>query len=301
MHARRLRRHAERVPGGSLVLVVMAVIAVGLYWNSRGDAGSSQPLAVLDTGDFHALAFGSGASGGVFFGHHNGVMRSDDDGSPWRTGVERATCDAMGLAVDPRDPRPMYLGGHDILQRSTDGGASWQALPHNLPGTDIHGFAIHPDDGSRLYAHVVGQGGFRSADGGRTWQRLPGQLPSDVMTLAVGAKGEVLYAGSMRSGLLVSADEGRSWTRTSSPFGMVFALAADPVSPGTIYVGSDDGLYRSTDRGGTWGKLPFPGENVVTVAVDPARPEVLLAFTVKEQKGHVYRSEDGGQTWGGAS
>lgn len=283
-------------------VVAVLAIAGGLLYvyssSSAGDAGL-KPLAVLDTSDFHALAFSPADSNVVFFGHHNGIMRSDDGGRTWQPLVARPNFDAMGLAVGAKDAGQVYLAGHDIFQASADGGRTWEAVPHNLPGTDIHGFAMRPDDPNRLYAFVVGRGLFGSSDGGRIWQPLPGQLPADVMTLSAGGKPETLYAASMRSGVMVSTDGGQSWKRAASLDGMVIALATQANDGAVAYAGTESGLYKTTDRGTTWSKLPFPGRNAVTVAVNAARPEVVLAITLDGEQGLVFRSEDDGQTWQG--
>lgn len=308
----RARRAATRSPwplvAGAAVVLALAAAVAG-YLVSRGQAGEGAEvgaISVLRTSDFHALAFSPNDPNVVIFGHHNGVMRSDDSGRTWQPMVERRNFDAMSLAVSRANPRQVYLAGHDVFQLSADGGATWQPLAHDLPGTDIHGFAMSPDDPGRLYAFVVGHGAFRSADGGRTWQWLAGQLPSDVMALAaLGGSPETLYAGSMQSGLLKSADGGQSWSRAGA--GMhsrnVMALAADPVNRQTVYAGVEGGLYKSTDGGETWTKLPYPGNNAVALAVNPSRPHVLLAIAVRStatgREGLVYRSEDSGMTWGG--
>lgn len=290
----------RRLPRAGILgaaLAVLVALAAGYFLLSpRGGAGA---LSVLRTGDFHALAISPTDPNVVYFGHHNGLMRSDDGGRTWRPVVDRRNFDAMGLAVARTDGRRVYLAGHDVFQVSADGGATWQPVASNLPGTDIHGFASSPDDPDRLYAFVVGQGALQSGDGGRSWQKLPGQLPPDVMGLAA-AGPTTLYAASMRGGLLRSADGGATWAPTKLPdgAGMPMALAIDPAARQTVYAGAETGLYRSTDGGANWGKLPFPSGNVTALAVSPAQPNVLLAISVEGRDGLVYRSQDGGQSWG---
>ena len=100
------RRGLALGPGlAALVLVVLVLLAAGALaarsWTASRDAGgaaSREPIAVLRTGDFHALAFSPDDPNVVFFGHHNGVMRSDDGGRTWRPLVERRNLDAMGGA-----------------------------------------------------------------------------------------------------------------------------------------------------------------------------------------------------------
>lgn len=289
-----------------IVGAVVVLVALGVVLSQRagGDAGGDAggAIATLQMVDFHALAFSSDDPNVVFFGHHNGIMRSDDGGHTWRSLVDRRNFDAMGLAVNRGNPRQIYLAGHDIFQVSTDGGASWQPVNSTLPGTDIHGFAMSPDDPNHLTAFVVGQGVFQSADEGKTWQRLGGQVPGDVMGLAsAGGAPETLYAGSMSLGLLRSTDGGQTWTSAAAGLGSrnVLTIGVDPTNRQTVYTGLDAGLYKSSDGGTSWSKLPFPGENAVAVAVSPARPSTLLAIEAKQSReGLVFRSEDGGATWG---
>lgn len=262
----------------------------------------SRALAVLETADFHSLAFSPDGSDVVFFGHHNGMMRSDDGGRTWRPVVARPNFDAMALAIHPAEPARIYAAGHNVFTVSPDRGATWQPVRHNLPYDDIHGFALSPEDPNRLYAFVVGHSLFVSADGGRTWNLLSTGLPHDVMALAVaGSEPEVLFAGSLSTGVLKSEDGGRTWRPVNGGLGSlrVMALAVGRGTPGTVYAGTDDGLYRSDD-GESWRRLPFPGRNAVVVAVHPADPNLILAVEAAgRQQGRLYRSRDGGLSWGG--
>jgi photosystem II stability/assembly factor-like uncharacterized protein len=280
------------------LLALLAAVTAGVVWQVSSEGGGT--TGVLETGDFHALAFSPTDANTIFFGHHNGIMRSTDGGRTWSALVDRPNFDAMGLAVSRANPRQMYLAGHNLFQMSTDAGASWQPIEHNLPGTDIHGFAMSPGDANHLLALVAGQGGFQSMDAGRTWQPLGGQMPGDVMALAMdGGTPTTIYAASMSAGVVRSSDGGQSWApaRQTTTVGGVYTLAVSPGAAQTVYAGGDGGLFQSTDGGITWSKLPFPGDNVVALAASPAQPKLVLAITVKGQQGLVYRSEDGGQSW----
>lgn len=290
------------------LLALLAVVAATVIL--RGGRANKSAVGVLQADDFHALAFSPSNPNVVFFGHHNGIMRSEDGGRAWSTLVDQPNFDAMAMAVSPADERRLYLAGHDVFQTSVDGGASWQPMARDLPGTDIHGFAISPDNPNHLYAFVAGRGAFHSADGGASWQPLGGNLPEDVMALAAGGSPETLYASSMSTGVLRSADGGRSWApamagmepadsgmsgmpgMSSMGSGMALATVGNQV-----YAGMHGGLYKSADGGVTWSKLPFPAENIAVVGVSPTQPNIVLAIAANGSQGLVYRSEDGGQSW----
>lgn len=78
-------------------------------------------------------------------------------------------------------------------------------------------------------------------------------------------------------------------------------IAADPVDPRRVYVGTmDRGLYVSQDGGETW-REAGPGiadARVLSVAVSPSHREAgtSVVYAGTEPTG-LYRSEDGGQSW----
>ena len=99
-----------------------------------------------------------------------------------------------------------------------------------------------------------------------------------------------------------STDGGGTWGAvntglTASVY--VAALAIDPVTPSTLYAGTDGGgVFKSTDGGGTWSAVNtgLPDDAVVyALAIDPTTPSTLYAGDVRT--GGVFKSTDGGGTW----
>lgn len=293
------RQSARRIWLGVSALVLVGMIAGAVVFVRRGDDRPGA-LGTIRAADAHALTVSPVDPNVAFFGHHNGVQRSTDGGRTWRALQERAGLDAMGLAVSSANPNQIVIAGHGVLQSSQDGGTTWQPIAHNLPGTDLHGFALDPDDPNRMTALVAGRGLFQSGDGGRTWQPLTGQAPADIMTLAsAGGAPATLYATSMAGGLVRSTDGGATWSRTGNGImGMVSAIAVDPAARRTLYAGAASGLYKSIDGGTNWTRLAaYPGANVTAVAVGPAGSGVVLAVAGGDGQALVYRSDDGGATW----
>jgi xyloglucan-specific exo-beta-1,4-glucanase len=130
--------------------------------------------------------------------------------------------------------------------------------------------------------------------------------------------------------ILRSADRGRTWRTTSVPFamggnedgrGLGERLAIDPNQTRRLFFGSrHDGLWRSDDAGATWVKVAgFPvlglgrpvgrktHGGVAFVAIDassgnsstPSRR--IWAGVADPGTIHLYRSDDGGETWSAVS
>jgi photosystem II stability/assembly factor-like uncharacterized protein len=108
-----------------------------------------------------------------------------------------------------------------------------------------------------------------------------------------------LYVGTIGEGLFRSTDGGVTFRRACDGMFVechVRALTAHPRQPGTLYLGSELGLFRSTDGADSWSRVesPLNGLQVWSVLLLPHRPEVILAGTCPSR---LFRSEDAGRTW----
>jgi inosine-uridine nucleoside N-ribohydrolase/photosystem II stability/assembly factor-like uncharacterized protein len=169
------------------------------------------------------------------------------------------------VAIHPRAPQIVYANTWGGLFQSTDGGASWRRRP---APTYIGHFAVDPEDARTVYA--AGGEVYRTQDGGASWVRLPldVQSPVNVILMAFSAASSpVIYAVSYQSyeqpgvWLWSGADAGMSWVRA--------------------------------------GRIRAAGESEpIQVLVDPLRPATV--YVQVRTKG-VFRSDDGGKTWGRAS
>jgi photosystem II stability/assembly factor-like uncharacterized protein len=111
------------------------------------------------------------------------LYRSTDGAEHWeKMTLPEGTNGPNGLAVDPEDPRRLYLAAWGVLHvggdtgggvfLSTDAGASWRQVLAESP--HVYDVTIDPRDPSLLYACGFDRGVYRSTDRGETWRRLRG-------------------------------------------------------------------------------------------------------------------------------
>lgn len=278
------------------VAIALITGMVFVWWQSRNESGTPS-ISRLSTNDFHALAFSPNEADTVFFGHHGGLLVSRDGGRSWHPTSLQNT-DAMALAAPPANPQIMYAAGHDVFVKSADRGETWQAVTHNLPGTDIHGFAVDPQNADHVFANVVGTGLWSSRDGGVTWQSLSPDAPRSTFNLAVGETSQTLYAAAGQAGLWRSADGGGTWSALPNVPDSGAVTVTFDVSQGRLYVttaGNAAGLYFSNDEGVTWTASSLKG-TLLALAVSPLDPQHVL---VVGEGGLVFASRDSGVTWSG--
>lgn len=270
---------------GVAIIGTLAVLAFG---SGRGRDAAPAAWATLGTGDVHALAFAPDDASRLFFGHHDGLLESRDGGRTWQPGA-LSGADAMSVraAADGR----IQIAGHEVYLESMDGGATWQSVPNDLPGLDIHAFAVDPADGEHAWAFAAGFGLFETTDAGRHWQlRQPGNWGYLAAYRQGGAPALVAVGPE---GLVRSVDGGGSWQPLAYP-GAPLAGGIAAAADGTVlYAATSTGLRSSTDQGQTWQDTGFDG---VALAVAVA-PDDATEVAVVDDATRFYRSSDGGASW----
>lgn len=187
--------------------------------------------------------------------------------------------------------KTIWTAGHEVLAKSTDAGQSWtQVRPPSLPSYDIHGFAIDPRHPNRLYAAVAGEGLYRSDDGGGSFKEVSRDVGGGVFALAVDRSGHI-FAGDAQQGLLVSSDGGRSW-RVSLRAG-VGGIAINPKDPRRL-LAAGARVDLSSDGGKSWRPVLTVQQGAGPVAWAPSDPRV--AYVVGFDR-TLYVSRDRGAHW----
>jgi photosystem II stability/assembly factor-like uncharacterized protein len=97
-----------------------------------------------------------------------------------------------------------------------------------------------------------------------------------------------------------TTDEGSTWgfTYLTPDYGIVYALALDPLDPQTLYAGgyhpSGDRAFKSTDGGGSWTNITGTLPNTVdAMAVHPVTTSTVFCGLYNG----IYKSTDGGSSW----
>lgn len=186
------------------------------------------------------------------------VFRSTDDGATWAlaTGVNTAAT-RISVAAAPSNPSTLYAmaaavsSATDLLgvYKSTDGGATWAAVAS--PSASFlggQGFYNHMILIDRLNPSIVYLGGqlslVKSTNGGGSWATMTDWL----------------------------AQNGKPYVHADFHCG-----AQDP--NGTLYVGTDGGIFKSTDAGTTWSDTLNIGVTthlIYSVGSSAAAPDAVI-------------------------
>ena len=231
-----------------------------------------------------------GATGG-------GVWKTKDGGRAWENISDGFFGGSIGaIEVADSDPNVIYVGGGETTVRGNvssgygiwkteDAGKTW--VQSGLEkGRHIPRITVHPKNHNIVYAAVLGniykptqeRGVYKSSDGGKNWKRtlFANENAGAVDLIMDPSNPRILYAAT--------------WNVRRTPYSL---------SSG----GDGSALWKSTDSGDTWKEIStnkgFPSDTlgIIGVTVSPVNSDRVWAIVENKEKGGVYRSEDGGETW----
>jgi photosystem II stability/assembly factor-like uncharacterized protein len=242
----------------------------------------------------------------VLVGTHKGafVMTSDEKRKQWDiSGPHFTGWEVYHVKGSPADPNRLYASQNtswfgQVIQRSSDGGKTWQAMEGK--------FAYDGEPGTHLWY----DGTSRPFEFKRIWHLEPSLNDPDTV-----------YAGAEDAALFRSQDGGQSWHELPSlrqhatapkwapgAGGMcLHTIILDAKHPDRIFVAiSAAGAFRSDDAGKSWRPInrglksegiPDPnaevGHCVHRIAMHPSRPDVLFM----QKHWDVMRTDDAGGSW----
>jgi photosystem II stability/assembly factor-like uncharacterized protein len=106
------------------------------------------------------VTFSGYGSPHVFKTTEGGARWADISGAPGALG-SLPNIPVNALAIDPKDPRTLYVGTDVGVYRSTRGGGSWVEFNNGMPPTVVHSFAFGSD--GRVLAASFGRGVYELA------------------------------------------------------------------------------------------------------------------------------------------
>ncbi len=232
------------------------------------------------------------------------VLSSDESRKSWKVdGPHFAGWEIYHLKGSPADPDRLYASQSSgwfgqVLQRSNDGGKTWEAAGNEFkyegtPGTHVwYDGSPHPwefkrvwhlepslKDPDMVYAGVEDAAFFKSTDGAKTWTEMPGlRTHESAGGWAPGAGGLCLHT-----------------------------ILIDPTNNDRMFIAiSSAGVFRTDDAGKTWrpanrglksNTIPDQdaevGHCVHRIAMHPSRPETLFM----QKHWDVMRTDDGAESW----
>ena len=304
---------------------------VSLYRSTDGGKTFKAIRGAPGGDDFHSLWIDPENPGRMIAGVDQGTIVTLNRGVTWSTWYNQPTAQFYHVAVDNQFPYWVYGAQQDsgtaaVVSRSDYGqityrdwhpigaGESGYILPDPVNPQIVYGGST----GGDLYRFDTKTGQVEDVSptpaeiGMKVRQRYPWTTPLAFSFQAPHA----LYQSSQF--LMKTADAGKSWKVISPDLtlrpgekeegaqGVIYTIAPSPVTAGTIWVGTDNGLVQLTRNDGlTWSEVTPPGLPPWSMMslIDASPHDAAIAFAAIDRHQmdditpHIYRTHDFGKSW----
>jgi len=223
-------------------------------------------------------------------------------------GCTKGTAAVSAIAINPTNPKIIYVGTSMHIRKSRDGGETWALSDQGLGGVRVISLAIDPSSPAQIFAGTFAEAVFKSWDGGQDW--VPDNVGlkehiSIVSSIIFDPQiPEIMYLGST-VGVYKREGLKSEWQERIKGMESVYTvpLIADPRHPGTLYAGTSGGVYKSVDRAEHW-KAMNDGlsieavggalsHGVNAIVLHPTEPDTLYIGTTRG----FFVSRDGAAHW----
>ena len=259
------------------------------------------------------------ASCDLFPSKTSGVLKTSNGGVDWQASnnLKDGTGTIAGLnisklALDPQAAEVIYASSFNSgLYKSLDGAATWEQILGQIPTLD---FAIHPNDSLTIFAAGYFEERGRALltrDGGKSWNAIytAATNNSAVRAIALNPNSpEQVVIGMSQGELIMSGDSGATWRLVQSYNDRINRIVWN--SSGLYVLVRGTGLFRSIDGGSTFQlitsslqsagnlvNLSIFGNTITSYNQLAISPNNSSLFYLTTNLG-LYRSYDGGMTWG---
>ncbi len=193
------------------------------------------------------------SSGHPSYGGNIGFQKSEDGGFTWKKISDglNGPVDFHAMAVSSVNPDLIFGWFRGDIQRSTDGGTSWEKFPTQFP---IIALAADTKNEDVLYA-ASPLGLYKSINRGEAWHSL---FDGFVASVAVHPATQTVFSFSEKFRLAKSVDGGKTWENINQRFDGETPLFISfyRQDPEIVYLMTEkNSIYKSTDGGDSWNKI----------------------------------------------
>ena len=238
-------------------VVYVGVREGGVFrYDSQSDFWTTASSGLADF-DVLSLSISPSNPAVLLAGTRGGLYRTTNSGGGWALASGPPNDQMTALAFDPSGSVAYAVSVFGWMGKSTDGGATWQALGGEVSTKRPQAVTVDPSNASRVYVGTIDNGVYKSENGGTSFTPINQGLANlHVATIAVDpTNASLIYAGTDTGGAFRSEDAGANWAAFSTGLSGsdVDAIVVD--TEGRAFLGNQSGIFGSIDGGLGWIRL----------------------------------------------
>lgn len=232
------------------------------------------------------------------------AYRSFDKGSTWQSYSDYQNhfdihVDHQSIAIDPINPKRVWIGTDGGVYRSTDAGQNWSYKSSGMLTMRVYHIGLDKSDFKRTFSGFQDQGVWRTYSGQSAYWS---GLGDGFQVIVDPTNSNVVYAEQPNGDLVKSTSGGSagSFTDINPPtseeteWDTPFKMA--PHDNQTLFTARVR-LWRTQNGGSTWTPISndfYSGSSIEAIGLSPANPNV---YWIGYGGGKIQHTTDGGSNW----
>ncbi|MGE0130221.1 MAG: hypothetical protein AB7U82_19215 [Blastocatellales bacterium] len=302
---------ADRTERGRVYAgVIFDGVNGGMFISEDGGVTWSQSMSGMGVRDVYSIYQSESNPATIYAGTNHGLFRSDDHGRTWAQVKKESAAPSDGTAASEKssaDPAIQISSKSKGKARARTGTKSRNRKAATAKSKRAKPQPPKPkadepiDLQSQVFA-ILPLKPFNAAGNNGEGDSQTQSTQSDQSTQSTQSPPPVWMIASTWDGLFRTEDEKKGWREIKFPKTgddeaklKINTIVTNPHTPGSIFIGADEGLFVSQDNGESFNPMPLDAEihRVRCVVFDPRNAETIY---VGASNG-FFRSFDSGRTW----
>ena len=231
-----------------------------LAWKTSDGGKSWKNIhdGMLDDSDVFSIIVDPKVPSRVYASACSGIYKSDNGADLFHRvqGMPHSAIRTRVLKQDPVRPSIVYAGTTGGLWKTTDGGTRWTLV--TAADVIVNDVLIDPRNPERVLLATDRGGVLASNDGFAKYQSSNRGFSHRMVGAVIPDRKDSnrLYVGivndKVHGGLFTTSDVGKTWIQVSRGLGDRDILSLQQADNGTIYAGTNHGIFYLSSLSGTW-------------------------------------------------
>lgn len=277
----------------------------GKTWELKNRVADKKNISSVDV---LSIAIDPVNSNRIYLGtKKNGILISEDMAESWETFDFPAKNGIYDISIDKTNFKNIYvagiISGRGKVFRTQDGGEEWtEVYTEPADGTYVTAMAVDDNNPQNIFIGTSAGVILKTSNGGDSWSNLYSSNNAvSKIIISNDDKNSVYFLVYQRE-LIASDINGDNFRKlrdneSKQKKPPIFSFEIDRNNPGTLYIGTKNGLFKSIDYGESFKEVDIIASSkefpISAIAVNPFNSSEIIYGSAQA----MYKTTNAGKEW----